>query len=106
MKQAEIVKPLIDKNHWSIITIFLPFQKDFDMPQSRKRHGHKYQKPSDIPASQRTKGRIIWAILFAVFGAVLAFFGTDNYIILIAAAIIAGLIGYTIGKNMEQAARE
>jgi hypothetical protein len=82
----------------------LPFQKDFDMPQSRKRHGHKYQKPSDIPSSQRTKGRIIWAILFAVFGFVLAFFGTDNYIILIIVALVAGLIGYTIGKNMEQAA--
>jgi hypothetical protein len=76
------------------------------MPQSRKRHGHKYQKPSDIPASQRTKGRIIWAILFAVFGAVLAFFGTDNYIVLVIAAIIAGFIGYSIGKNMEQAASE
>jgi hypothetical protein len=74
------------------------------MPQSRKRHGHKYQKPSDIPSSQRTKGRIIWAILFAVFGFVLAFFGTDNYIILIIVALVAGLIGYTIGKNMEQAA--
>lgn len=76
------------------------------MPQSRKRHGHKYQKPSDIPASQRTKGRIIWAILFAVFGVVLAFFATDNYIVLIVAALVAGLIGYTVGKNMEQAASE
>lgn len=90
----------------SLIVISLPFQKDFDMPQSRKRHGHKYQKPSDIPASQRTKGRIIWAILFAVFGVVLAFFATDNYIVLIVAAIVAGLIGYAVGKNMEQAASE
>jgi hypothetical protein len=84
----------------------LPFQKEFVMPQSRKRRGHKYQKPSDIPSSQRTKGRIIWAILFAVFGFVLAFFGTDNYIILILAAVVAGLIGYAVGKNMEQAASE
>ncbi|MGZ3846754.1 MAG: hypothetical protein ACXVBX_16100 [Flavisolibacter sp.] len=76
------------------------------MPQSRKRPGHKYQKPSDIPASQRTKGRIIWAILFAVFGVVLTFFATDNYIILVIAAIIAGFLGYSIGKNMEQAASE
>lgn len=76
------------------------------MPQSRKRQGHKYQKPSDIPASQRTKGRIIWAILFAVFGFVIAFFATDNYIMLAVAALVAGLIGYTVGKNMEQAARE
>lgn len=74
------------------------------MPQSRKRHGHHYQKPADISASQRTKGRIIWAILFAVFGVVLAFFATDNYIVLIIAALVAGLIGYIIGKIMEQAA--
>jgi 1,4-dihydroxy-2-naphthoate octaprenyltransferase len=75
------------------------------MPQSRKRHGHHYQKPSDIPASQRTKGRIIWAILFAVFGLVLTFFAAgDNWIVLIIGAVIAGFIGYTIGKNMEQAA--
>jgi uncharacterized membrane protein len=80
--------------------------KNIDMPQSRKRHGHHYQKTSDIPASQRTKGRIIWAILFAVFGVVLTFFATDNYIVLIIAAIVAGLIGYAVGKNMEQAARE
>lgn len=85
---------------------FLPFPKDFDMPKSRKRHGHKYQKPSDIPASQRTKGRIIWAILFAVFGVVLAFFATDNYIVLIIAALVAGFIGYAVGKSMEQAASE
>ena len=77
------------------------------MPQSRKRHGHHYQKPSDISSSQRTKGRIIWAILFAVFGAVISFFAAgDNFIILIIAAVIAGLIGYAIGKSMERAAKE
>jgi len=75
------------------------------MPQSRKRRGHRYQKRSDIPASQRTKGRIIWAILFAVFGIMLTFFAAgDNIIVLVIAALIAALIGYTIGKNMEQEA--
>jgi len=77
------------------------------MPHSRKRSGHPYQKPSGIPASQRTKGRIIWAILFAVFGFVLTFFAAgDSWIILIIGAAIAGLIGYAIGKNMERAASE
>jgi hypothetical protein len=77
------------------------------MPQSRKRHGHHYQKPSDIPARQRTKGRMIWAILFAVFGLVITFLAAgDNYIALIIGAVVAGLIGYAIGKNMEQAASE
>lgn len=77
------------------------------MPQSRKRPGHRYQKPSDIPSSQRTKGRIIWAILFAVFGFALTFFAVGgNWVVLIIAAVIAGLIGYAIGKNMERSASE
>ena len=76
------------------------------MPQSRKRHGHRYQKPADIPSSQRTKGRIIWAILFAVFGFVLTFFASDSYVVPVIGALIAGFIGYTVGKHMEQAASE
>jgi len=77
------------------------------MPQSRKRHGHHYQKPSDIPARQRTKGRIIWAILFAVFGLIITFFAAgDSYMALIIGAAIGGVIGYAVGKNMEQAASE
>jgi LPS O-antigen subunit length determinant protein (WzzB/FepE family) len=82
------------------------FSKRIFMPKSRKRHGHRYQKPAAIPASQRTKGRIIWAILFAVFGFVITFFATNNYIILIIGAAVGGLIGYAVGKNMEQAASE
>ena len=75
------------------------------MPESRKRPGHRYQKPSDIPSGQRTKGRIIWGILFAVFGLVITFFAVgDEYIVLIIRAAIGALIGYAIGKNMEQAA--
>ena len=77
------------------------------MPQSRKRHGHPYQKPAEIPASQRTNGRIIWAILFAVFGVLIAFFAAgSNYVVLIITAVVAGIIGYAVGKNMEQAASE
>jgi len=77
------------------------------MPQSRKRHGHHYQKPADIPSRQRTKGRILWSILFAVFGLVMTFFAAgDNYVILVIGAVIGGLIGYAVGKNMEQAASE
>jgi hypothetical protein len=87
------------------IGIVSNFSKRIFMPESRKRHGHRYQKPSDIPSSQRTKGRIIWAILFAVFGLVITFFAVgDEYIVLILGAAIGALIGYAIGKNMEQAA--
>jgi hypothetical protein len=73
------------------------------MPQSRKRHGHHYQKPSGIPSKQRTKGRTIWAILFAIFGIVVTFFAVpDNKLALIFGAVIGALAGYIIGRNMEQ----
>ena len=76
------------------------------MPESRNRPGHPYQKPADIPASQRVKGRVIWAILFAIFGLGIGFFAAgDNWIILLLAALVGALIGYYAGKSMEQDAR-
>ena len=72
------------------------------MPQSRKRHGHPYQKPADIPASQRTKGHIDWALLFAVFGLLIGLFASESYVVPIAGAVVGGLIGYFTGKNMEK----
>jgi 1,4-dihydroxy-2-naphthoate octaprenyltransferase len=78
--------------------------KKIFMPQSRKRTGHhEHHQPSAVPARQRTKGRIIWAILFAVFGVIIAFFAaSDNYIVLGIGAIIGAIVGYLTGKNMEQ----
>ena len=77
------------------------------MPQSRKRKGHPFKKPSDIPASQRTKGRTFWALLIAVFCVLIALFSAGlNYIVLIIAAIIGALVGYLIGKSMEQEANK
>jgi fatty acid desaturase len=76
------------------------------MPQSRQRHGHHYQKPADVPSSQRVKGRIIWAILFAIFGLGIAFFAAgSNWIVLLLAVLAAAGIGYYAGKSMEQDAR-
>lgn len=73
------------------------------MPQSRKRKGHPFQKPSDIPAIQRTKGRTFWALLIGVFSLLIAVFAVGlNYIILIAAVVVGCLIGYLIGKKMER----
>ena len=74
------------------------------MPQSRKRHGHhEYHKPADIPASQRTKGRITWAILFGVFGLFISFFAAEgNYVVLLIGALVGALIGYFVGKTMEK----
>ena len=75
------------------------------MPESRNRPGHHYQKKADIPARQRVKGRMIWAILFAVFGLMIAYFSVgENYIVLAAVAVVSAAIGYMIGKNMEKAA--
>jgi len=77
------------------------------MPQSRKRPGHhEHHQPSAIPAKQRTKGRTIWSILFAVFAIIIAFFAVgNNYVVLIIAALIGIAIGYIVGKNMEQDAK-
>ena len=73
------------------------------MPQSRNRPGHRYQKPADVPASQRVRGRIIWAVLFAVFGLGIAYFAAgDNYFALVLGALAGAAIGYYAGKSMEQ----
>lgn len=76
------------------------------MPQSRNRTGHPYQKPADIPASQRVRGRIIWAILFAIFGLGIVYFAAgDNWLVLIIGALVGAAIGYFAGKSMEQDAK-
>ncbi len=73
------------------------------MPESRKRPGHLYQKPADIPARQRVKGKTIWALLFGVFGLFISYFAAGiNYMILVAATLAAGILGYFIGKKMEK----
>lgn len=73
------------------------------MPESKKRPGHPYQKPADIPASQRVKGKTMWAILFSVFGLLTSYFAAGlNYMVLIPSTVIAGIIGYFIGKRMEK----
>jgi len=75
------------------------------MPQSRKRKGHAFQKPADIPATQRTKGRYLWALLFGIFGLIMAWFGGgENYPVLVLATLAGGIIGYIVGKKMEQEA--
>ena len=77
------------------------------MPHSRKRPGHHpHQKPADIPSRQRTKGRTIWALLLGIFALIIAFFAAgDNYIVLVLAAIIGAVVGYVIGKKMENESR-
>ena len=77
------------------------------MPESRKRKGHPFRKPSDIPASQRTKGRTFWGILIGVFSLLIALFSAGlNYIVLALAAIVGYFIGYFVGKSMEQEAKK
>lgn len=77
------------------------------MPQSRKRKGHPFKKPSDIPASQRTKGRILWAILIGVFSFLIALFAAGlNYVVLSIVLFAGALVGYFIGKAMEEQSRQ
>lgn len=76
------------------------------MPQSRHRHGHQYQKPAAVPSSQRVKGRIIWAILFAVFGMALVYFASEgSWIVVLAGALAGALVGYFAGRSMEEDAK-
>lgn len=73
------------------------------MPQSRKRHAHRdHPSHAAVPGRQRTKGRVIWSILFAVFGVIITFFASDNYIVLVLGALAGAVVGYITGKNMEQ----
>lgn len=75
------------------------------MPRSRKRQNHPYQKPSDVPPKQRTRGRTIWALLMATFGVLIAIFASNGgYAAMLIGAIIGAVLGYIIGKNMEREA--
>ena len=82
------------------------FSKKNHMPQSRKRPGHHEHRPSSaLSTKQRGKGKFIWAILFGVFGLLIAMFATTgNYTIWIIGAIIGGALGFMIGKNLEKEA--
>jgi uncharacterized membrane protein YjjP (DUF1212 family) len=76
------------------------------MPESRHRPGHLFQKPAAIPSGQRVKGRLIWAVLFAVFGAAIVYFASEgSWLIILSGATVGALIGYFAGRSMEQDAR-
>lgn len=73
------------------------------MPQSRNRPGHRYQKPAAVPASQRVKGRMIWAVLFAVFGFAIIYFASEgSWFVLLAGTLVGAVIGYFAGRSMEE----
>ncbi|MDB5196916.1 MAG: hypothetical protein JWP88_1287 [Flaviaesturariibacter sp.] len=73
------------------------------MPQSRKRPGHhEFQKPSAIPAKQRTHATTICALLFAVFAGIIAFFAGASYWVIAVSVIAGAAIGYAVGKAMER----
>jgi hypothetical protein len=85
----------------------VPYRKISFMPQSRNRPGHPHHKQAAIPSRQRVKGRVIWAILFAVFALLIAYFAAgENYLVLFLGAVVGAAVGYVVGKNMEKDARE
>jgi hypothetical protein len=76
--------------------------KKLAMPESRKRKGHPFVKHSDIPNSQRAKGRFLWAILIGIFALIIAYFAFGpDYIVLALALMIGAAAGFFIGKAME-----
>ena len=70
------------------------------MPQSRKRPGHHYQKPSDIPGKQRTSATTVFIVLFAIFGGIIGFFADGSAMLMGILALLGGVAGYFIGKAM------
>ena len=73
------------------------------MPESRKRKIPQKMKPSEVPASQRVRGRTIWAILLAIFGISIVFFAVGlNYVAMAIGGLIGAVAGYFIGKQMVQ----
>ena len=77
------------------------------MPQSRKRPGHQYQKPSSIPSSQRTKGWVVWMVLIGLFGLLIGFVaGNGNLLLVLLGGVIGAAVGYFLGKKMEADAKK
>ena len=76
------------------------------MPQSRKRPGHHENRRSSAGGSrQKVKGRTILALLFSVFGLLIAMFATmENYYVWATGAIAGAVLGFVMGKNMEKEA--
>lgn len=75
------------------------------MAENKKRPGHPYRKPADIPASQRIKGRVVWALLLAVFAVLVAFFAVGkDWTALVIAALAGSTLGFFIGKALEKEA--
>lgn len=77
------------------------------MPESRKRPGHPYQKPADIPASQRTTGHLLWALLVGIFGLMIGYFASNGHVAgMIAGALAGGAVGWWLGRKMERDAKK
>ena len=77
------------------------------MLRSRNRPGHPHHQEAAIPAKQRVKGRVIWAILLGIFGLLMALFAAGiNYAALALGLVIGAGVGYVVGKKMEIDATE
>jgi outer membrane lipoprotein SlyB len=79
------------------------------MSQSKKRHGHQHEHKhtANISPRQATKGRVLWALLMGIFGLLIGAFASESgYVAMIIGALAGSIIGYFIGKNMEEEAQK
>ena len=91
---------MVVKKH-SFVTLILNSLLKKIMPGNKKKHGDPYPKHSEVPYHQRVKGRILWGLLWGIFGLLISYFAVGvNYKILIISTVVAAIIGYFIGKQM------
>lgn len=73
------------------------------MAQNRKRPGQTGKRTADVPASQRTSGHLMWALLVGVFGAMIGYFASGGSVGGAAVGLLSGgALGWYLGTRMEK----
>lgn len=73
------------------------------MPRSKKRkHHHDYKPPANAEKTKKNKSAVLIAmIVCGILGMGIAFFA-DNYLWLLAGAIVGVAVGYFAGKQLDR----
>ncbi|HEX6334796.1 MAG TPA: hypothetical protein VFZ78_11255 [Flavisolibacter sp.] len=73
------------------------------MAQTRKKHPKAPPRNPGREARQKTRGRIIWALLFAIFGFTIGVVSTEDNYFVPALALVAGAVaGYFVGRAIDR----